>query len=143
MYLNYIKHFKQSKMIAFTTNNKQPNIKKKDRCGLLVSWFVTMGAKCWLHNVWMFSTIHVGFIQSFMPVFKHLCLHWKMSFAEIIVEGPTFQPLETLKNRSSGPTIGDSWLEEIWVLIQKFRRCSLSSVPPEVSKHVWMLAKFG
>jgi hypothetical protein len=67
----------------------------------------------------------------------------EMSFAEIIVEGPTFHSLETLKNRHSGPTIGDSWLEEIRVLIQKFRRCSLSSIPPEISKSDWMLAKFG
>jgi hypothetical protein len=67
----------------------------------------------------------------------------EMSFAEIIVEGPPFHPVETLKNRPSGPTIGDSWLEEIWELIQKFRRCSLSSVSLEINKSAWMLAKFG
>ena len=32
----------------------------------------------------------------------------EMSFAEIIVEGPPFHPVDTLKNRPSGPTIGDS-----------------------------------
>ena len=78
----------------------------------------------------------------------YACVHalmfaLEMSFAEIIVEGPTFHPLEALKNRPSGPIIGDSWLEEIWVLIQKFRRCSLSSIPPEINKGAWMLAKFG
>ena len=67
----------------------------------------------------------------------------EMSFAEIIVERPSFHPVDTLKNRPSGPTIGDSWLEEIWVLIQKFRRCSLSSVSPKINKDAWMLAKFG
>ena len=51
--------------------------------------------------------------------------------------------MDTLKNRPSGPTIGDSWLEQIWVLIQKFRRCSLSSVSLEINKSAWMLAKFG
>ena len=78
----------------------------------------------------------------------YACVHalmfaLEMSFAEIIVEGPPFHPVDTLKNRSSGPTIGDSWLEEIWVLSQKFRRCSLSSVSPEINKGAWMLAKFG
>ena len=67
----------------------------------------------------------------------------EMSFAEIIVEGPSFHPVDTLKDRPSGPTIGDSWLEEIWVSIQKFRRCSLSSVSPEINKGAWMLTKFG
>uniref|UniRef100_A0A2N9G4A9 RNase H type-1 domain-containing protein n=1 Tax=Fagus sylvatica TaxID=28930 RepID=A0A2N9G4A9_FAGSY len=67
----------------------------------------------------------------------------EMSFAEIIVEGPPFHPVDTLKNRPSGPTIGDSWLKEIWVLIQKFRRCSLSFVSPEINKGAWILAKFG
>ena len=48
----------------------------------------------------------------------YACVHalmfaLEMSFAEIIVEGPPFHPEDTLKNRPSGPTIGDSWLEEI------------------------------
>ena len=78
----------------------------------------------------------------------YACVHalmfaLEMSFAKIIVEGPSFHPVYTLKNRPSGSTIGDSWLEEILVLIQKFSRCSLSSVSPEINKGAWMLAKFG
>jgi hypothetical protein len=41
-----------------------------------------------------------------MPVFHALMFALEMSFAEIIDEGPTFLPMETLKNRPSGPTIG-------------------------------------
>jgi hypothetical protein len=32
----------------------------------------------------------------------------EMSFAEIIIEGPPFHPVDTLKIRPSGPIIGDS-----------------------------------
>ena len=83
-----------------------------------------------------------GFHPKFYASAHALMFALEMSFAEIIIEGPSFHPVDTLKNRPSRPTIGDSWLEEIWVLIQKFRKCSLSSDSPEINKGAWMLAKF-
>ena len=72
-----------------------------------------------------------------------LCFALEMGFLDIICEGPTIQSLMALKFCPMGPTIEDSWLEEIWFLIQKFRRCKFSCISSDSNQGAWILAKFG
>ena len=66
-----------------------------------------------------------------------------MGFFEIILEGPTMHSLDVFNNKLRGNTIADSWMQEIWASVNKFRRCTLCSIPPGINKGDWVLAKFG
>jgi hypothetical protein len=72
-----------------------------------------------------------------------LCFALEMGFLDIICEGPTIQSLMALKFCPMGPTIEDSWLKEIWFLIQKFRRCTFSCISSDSNQGAWILAQFG
>jgi hypothetical protein len=50
--------------------------------------------------------------------------------------------LEAINNQPLGTSITDSWMEEIWALVKKIRRWTKSSIPPEINKGAWVLAKF-
>ena len=88
-----------------------------------VIWEACMDSAMRAAKCKMLCLLHVGLTQSFMFVLRFFALHWKWVFLDIICEGSTIQSLIALKFCPMGPTIEDSWLEEIWFPKQKFQRC--------------------